>query len=786
MRAALDNLAIAHYQDAIGVANRRQTVCHDKARATSHELVECRLHLQLGTRIDARRCLVQQQNRRIGEHDARDAQQLFLTLAKRAAVLADHRIVAAWQLHDKLMRMSALGGLDNLLAHGIGTTVGNVLGYRALEQPGVLQHHAKGAAQARTRVVTRGATIDRDAPGIDIVKAQQQVDERRLATARGTDEGKARTGLGIDADILQQFAVGHIAKVHMLKRNLALRGGELNGIHSVGFLLARIEQREHAARRGVRGLNLRNDVGDLVERLGVLVGIGQENLHAAHRKRRGHARDHAHAANHSDHSVDDVVDKARTGVRERTHKLRALTCRIELGVEDIEALLSVRAIGEGIHELLLTHILLDMTAKLALNSLLCRKAFVGKLGDGAGCKNGKRRDKHHHERHGQVNGEHKRERAHDGDDAGKELRKALQQAVTHLIDVVDHAAHEVAVGMAVDKAERHTAELVARLNAHVAHRLVGQTVDAVALQPLEGRRAHHDNRELGNERQQHVKVHLPGGNDEVDALANEDGRIELQDHRDSGAHKRRRKRNAMRADVAQQAASYRAHGVALGVAGLTRAVTQVVEVIVAGHVGRHRGDRTGRSIRIHLAALLCASGCRGSRGGRGTWDGRGRRAPLLTLELLATKLRLANLAIELAACVQLVVRTQARDRAVVEHADHVGIAHGRDALAHDHRRERQPARGGTAYAALANGMAKRRVGLKVERRGGIIHNQDPRRAHQGTRNGQALALATAEVLTARLDRGVEPLRLVAHELAGLRHFERRPQFLIGCRLVAPG
>ncbi len=55
--------------------------------------------------------------------------------------------------------------------------------------------------------------------------------------------------------------------------------------------------------------------------------------------------------------------------------------------------------------------------------------------------------------------------------------------------------------MAVDKAERHTAELVARLHAHVAHRLVGQTVNAVALQPLEGRGTYDDNRELGDERQ---------------------------------------------------------------------------------------------------------------------------------------------------------------------------------------------------------------------------------------------------------------------------------------------
>ena len=68
------------------------------------------------------------------------------------------------------------------------------------------------------------------------------------------------------------------------------------------------------------------------------------------------------------------------------------------------------------------------------------------------------------------------------------------------------------------------------------------------------------------------------------------------------------------------------------------------------------------------------------------------------------------------------MRAQARNRAVVEHADHVGVAYGRDALAHDDGRERQPTLGGTTHAALADGMAKRRVGLKVERRGGVIHD----------------------------------------------------------------
>lgn len=119
----------------------------------------------------------------------------------------------------------------------------------------------------------------------------------------------------------------------MLKGHLTLRGGKFNGIRRIGLLLACVEQCKHSARRGIRRLDLRDDVGDLVERLSVLVGVGQEDLHAAHRKRRGHTRDHADAADQGNHGVDDVVDKARAWVRKRTHKLRAFTCRIELGVE---------------------------------------------------------------------------------------------------------------------------------------------------------------------------------------------------------------------------------------------------------------------------------------------------------------------------------------------------------------------------------------------------------------------------------------------------------------------
>ena len=81
-----------------------------------------------------------------------------------------------------------------------------------------------------------------------------------------------------------------------------------------------------------------------------------------------------------------------------------LARRIQLGVEFVKALLGMRAIGKGIHQFLLAHILLDVSAKLALNALLGRKAFVGKLGNETGSENGQRRYKHHHDSHGNRDG----------------------------------------------------------------------------------------------------------------------------------------------------------------------------------------------------------------------------------------------------------------------------------------------------------------------------------------------------------------------------------------------
>ena len=416
----------------------------------------------------------------------------------------------------------------------------------------------------------------------------------------------------------------------MLELDFSARGNKLHSIGRVWRLLASIEQREHAPRRGICRLNLRDDARHLIERLGVLIRIAQKRLNLAHGQSRRHASDNARAANHRYHCIDDVVDKTRPGVRKRTHKLRVLACRVQLRVELIKALFGMRAIGKCVHQFLLAHILLDMPAKLTLNALLGCKALVGKFGDKPRCKNGQRRYKHHHDSHGNRDGEHKHQGSHDSHHATKQLGKALKQAVAHLINVVYHTADKVAMRMGIDKREGHARELIGRFHTHVAHRLVGEAVYAITLDPLEDSSEHHHNGKLDDDWGERGKVHLTRIYDAVDTLADQDRRIELQRHGDGRRYKRDDKRRHMRTHVRKQATRdlTRRHGrnVALG-------PSQIIEVVVARNTRGHRRNRTGRCIRIHLARPLCGCG------------------------LVMLELREANLTIKLTGLKELIMRT---------------------------------------------------------------------------------------------------------------------------------
>ena len=220
--------------------------------------------------------------------------------------------------------MSTTGGPLNLLAHGARTAVGYVVVHGALEQPAVLQHHAERPTQTLAGARLDGHPVDANLTRVHVVKAQEQIDESRLAAPSGAHKRHTHTRARVQADVSQHGMLFDIRKINMVKHDIARRNSracrmhvQLDRIFRIRHVLNGIEERENTARRGICALNLRHHRRDLVERLGVLVRIRQEDLNLAHSKRGGEPGNHADESRHGHCGVYDVVYKAGSRIGER-------------------------------------------------------------------------------------------------------------------------------------------------------------------------------------------------------------------------------------------------------------------------------------------------------------------------------------------------------------------------------------------------------------------------------------------------------------------------------------
>ena len=80
------------------------------------------------------------------------------------------------------MGIGRLGGAHDVVEAGVLAPVGDVLRQGAVEQEGLLRHHADVTSQVFQPQVTQLDAVELDRPLVDIAKAADQVDERALAT----------------------------------------------------------------------------------------------------------------------------------------------------------------------------------------------------------------------------------------------------------------------------------------------------------------------------------------------------------------------------------------------------------------------------------------------------------------------------------------------------------------------------------------------------------------------------------------------------------------------------
>src|SRR5690606_15414796 len=196
VRAALDDPAVLHDEDRVRVTDRREAVGDHERGAALAQRGHRMLDEHLGARVDRARRLVEDEDRGVGEEGSRDRQQLLLPRRDVRVVVVEHRVVALGQGPYEAVDIGRLGSRDDLRTACVVDPVGDVLGDRPAHEPRVLQDHAHLRAQLVARELARVDAVERDAPGVDLVEAHEQVHERRLACTGRADDRDRLAGLG--------------------------------------------------------------------------------------------------------------------------------------------------------------------------------------------------------------------------------------------------------------------------------------------------------------------------------------------------------------------------------------------------------------------------------------------------------------------------------------------------------------------------------------------------------------------------------------------------------------
>ena len=167
----------------VGAQDRREAMGDRQCRAAAHRGLDRALDEPLADGVERARGLVEDEDARVLQQDARQRDALLLATRELVAAFADHRVIAAaGQLADAVMhRRQARGGLE-LSVGGVGLGIGQVLADRGVEQIGLLGHEPDDGAEARQVDLADVDAVDSTAPR-----------PRRRGAARGTSSSSCPT-----------------------------------------------------------------------------------------------------------------------------------------------------------------------------------------------------------------------------------------------------------------------------------------------------------------------------------------------------------------------------------------------------------------------------------------------------------------------------------------------------------------------------------------------------------------------------------------------------------------
>ena len=486
MGALLDNVALAHDQDQIGIADGGQAVRNDEARAALHQAVHSRLDALLGAGVNARCRLIEDQDAVVRQNRAGNRQKLLLALADVGGVLVQLHLVAAGQRADKVVGVCSLRGGNDLLVRGIQTAIADVLHDRALEQPGILQHHAEALAQVAAVKVPDVVAVQQDFAGIHIIEPHEQLDHCGLARAGGADDGDLLAGLDIAAEIVDDGLFRRVAELYMVKRDLTVDAGGIGAAGGVGqlVLLGLVQKFKDALGGGGHALQHVGHLRQLLDGLGEVLDVLDECLNIADGDG---ARCGKNAADDGDGHIAQVAHKVHDGLHQAGQKLRFPRGFVQLIVRVVEVVQHGGLAVERLDDVVAGVDLLDLTVDNAQCRLLRLEILLAELDDHQNQRQRDRQDQQGNQRHFRADGQHHDEHADHRRNAGDQLGHALVQALAQRIHVVCDTGQHLADGALFKVGQRQAVDLFADLVAEVVADLLRQAGHEPALNEAERR-----------------------------------------------------------------------------------------------------------------------------------------------------------------------------------------------------------------------------------------------------------------------------------------------------------
>src|SRR5215472_16008446 len=127
------------------------------------------LDLLFRLRIERRRGFVEQEDRRVLQSSACNSEAWLMATGKKAAFVANHRVVLLWLSHDELVRVSCVCGFVNLFLRRLQLSELNVVKDRVVKQKRLLSDEPDVIAQRFLRYQAQVTAVDLYRAGSRIV-----------------------------------------------------------------------------------------------------------------------------------------------------------------------------------------------------------------------------------------------------------------------------------------------------------------------------------------------------------------------------------------------------------------------------------------------------------------------------------------------------------------------------------------------------------------------------------------------------------------------------------------